>query len=308
MTQKGTLIVSAALILLFLLHAIPASAAMTEVSDEALSSVSAQAGINYNFGDFGVRLAWDSIRYSDTDSDPKQWVEFNGVTVTGPDGYFKLDCPVDYPMTVDMGDYTTIDGQSRTTIAMQISNHVNPRIWEVEEFMFAGQELGSLLFDTCTVEPSYLRISARQGTGAQGIDYEYLTRWNTQLFRYTYQNNVALGTTLSMDVTDINLAGQATGAPEDPSTWEFSGLFRVGDIIGGQIDFDDDPANQAYPNPATFDVATDTSTNVTAAYINVPLQGSIRMGAVNIGDTGFGPIAIDGITAHYLSVRFSPGN
>jgi len=40
----------------------------------------------------------------------------------------------------------------------------------------------------------------------------------------------------------------------------------------------------------------------------VPLQGSIRMGAVNIGTAGFGPVAIDGITSHYLCVRFSPGN
>jgi hypothetical protein len=103
-----------------------------------------------------------------------------------------------------------------------------------------------------------------------------------------------------MDVTDINLAGQATGAPEDPSTWEFSGPFRVGDIIGGRIDFDDDPANQAYPNPATFDVATDTSTNTTAAYINVPLQGTIRMGG-RYGGTRLRAHRHRRITAHYLS-------
>jgi hypothetical protein len=281
---------------------------MTELSDETLSSVSAQAGINMNFGDFLMRLNWESIRYSDTDSDPKQWVEFNGVSVTGPevDGYFKLDCPEEYPMTIDVGNADTIDGLSRTMVGMQISNHVNPRTIKVEEFVFAGQELGEIDIENITMDPSYLLLSSHQGSGTQGIDYEFLTKWQVEDFRYTYQNS-GPGSHLSFDISDIHLAGQATGAPEDPSTWSFSGLFRVGDVLGGHIDIDDDPANQAYPNPATFDVATDTS-NTTAAYINVPLQGTFRVGAVNIGTTGFGPIAIDGINSHYLCVRISPGN
>lgn len=311
MTRTGTFNISAALIVFFLLHAVPAPAAMTEVNDDTLSSISAQAGINVNYGDFGVHLTWDSIRYSDTDSDPKQWVEFNGVTVSGPDGehYFYLDCPVEYPMTIDMANATTIDGRPRTMIAMQISDHVNPRSIRVDEFTFAGQELGELEIDQITMDPSYLLVSNHLGAGTQGIDYEFLTKVHVDAFKYTYQVNPGPGgTRLSFDLADITLAGQATGAPEDPATWGFSGQFRVGDILGGQIDFDNDPLNQAYPNPATFDVATDTTTNTTAAYINVPLQGSIRMGAVNIGTAGFGPVAIDGITAHYLCVRFSPGN
>ncbi len=284
---------------------------MNELSDETLSSVSAQAGININYGDFGMHLTWDSVRYSDTDSDPKQWVEFNGVSVSGSDGehYFYLDCPEEYPMTIDVVSGTTIDGQSRSMIAMQISNHVNPRSIKVEEFKFAGQELGELEIGNITMDPSSMRISSHLGAGTQGIDYEYLTKVHVDGFKYTYQiNPEPVEARLSFDLTDITLAGQATGAPEDPSTWGFSGLFRVGDILGGQIDFDDDPLNQAYPNPATFDVATDTATSTTAAYINVPLQGSIRMGAVKIGNSGFGPVAIDGITSHYLCVRFSPGN
>ncbi len=311
MTRADTFIIPSALIALFLLYAVPATAAMTEVSDEALSSVSAQAGININYGDFGVNLTWDSIRYSDTDSDPKQWVEFNNVEISGRDGehYFYLDCPEEYPMTIDVANATTIDGQSRTMIALQISDHVNPRTMTVEEFVFAGQELGEIEIDNITMDPSSLLISSHQGPGTQGIDYEFLTKIHVDEFKYTYQTNPGPGgTRLSFDLADITLAGQATGAPEDPSTWGFSGQFRVGDILGGQIDFDNDPLNQAYPNPATFDVATDTTTNTTAAYINVPLQGSIRMGAVNIGTAGFGPVAIDGITSHYLCVRFSPGN
>ncbi len=293
---------------LFLFDATPALAAMTEVSDEALSSISAQAGININYG-VGMHLTWDSLRYSDTDSAPKQWVEFNGVTISGPGGghYFYLDCPEEYPMTIDMGNITTIDGQERTMIAMQISDHVKPRTMKVDEFKFAGQELGELEINQITMDPSYLLLSSHQGLGTQGIDFEYLTRLQIDEFKYTYQKTTGPPeATLSLSVKDITLAGQATGAPEDPTTWGFSGLFRVGDIIGGQIDFDDDPLNQAYPNPATFDVATDTSTNTTSAYINVPLQGSIRMGGVDIGNAGFGPIAIDGITSHYLCVRVSP--
>lgn len=307
MTRRYMIIASAALIA-FILHTLPSHAAMTELSDETLSSVSAQAGININYGDFGMHLSWDSIRFSDTDSSPRQWVEFNGVSVSGPDGehYFSLDCPEGYPMTIDVGNATTVDGLSRTMVGMQISNHVNPRTIKVDEFVFAGQELGEIEIENITMDPSYLLLSSHQGAGTQGIDWEFLTTWQAENFRYTYQNS-GPGSHLSFDISDIHLAGQATGAPEDPSTWAFSGPFRVGDVLGGHIDFDNDPANQAYPNPATFDVATD-DTNTTAAYINVPLQGTFRVGAVNIGSSGFGPIAIDGITAHYLCVRISPGN
>jgi len=38
----------------------------------------------------------------------------------------------------------------------------------------------------------------------------------------------------------------------------------------------------------------------------VPIQGSLRVENVNFGGNDFGPIAIDGINAHRMSLSFHP--
>lgn len=281
-------------------------AQMSEVSDEELSSISAQAGINANYGDFGVNITTDSIRYSDTDTG--SWIELNNFAISGPGGYFLLDCPVDYPMTVDVGSGPTTDGYTRTLVQYQLSDHINPRTWTVGNLVFCNQDLGSLTFDTSTVEPSIYRVASHLDAGTSGIDFEYLTKWRTQDFTYAY-STAATGNTLQL--TGLNLAETVTGDPtSDPATWVYNGTFRIGDIVGGNIDVDDDASNAALPNPATIDIATDTSTTPTntSVYLNLPMKGSIRVANVNLGGTDFGPIAIDGITAHRFGVRFNPGN
>lgn len=291
------------MMLCVLAAAAPLSAQMAEVGDEELSRIIAQAGINLNIGNSKLRLAVDSLRYSDTDHDPKHWIRLDNLAVSGPGGYFSLDCPVDYPITLDIGTATTIDDQHRTVINLQLSEHVTPRTWGVGNFVFCDQDLGSLLVDTSTVDPSDLRISSHLWQGSSGIDFEYLTKWRTQDFSYAY--NTSGG---SLHASGIYLAERASGAsdsPGDPTTWEFSGKFRIGDLLGGQIDVDNDPLNASAPNPAMFDVATeDTNTSI---YVSLPLKGTVRVADVNLGGRDFGPVAIDGITAHHMLIKLDPG-
>jgi hypothetical protein len=276
------------------------SAQMQEVSEEELSTISAQAGINVNYGDFGVHVSYDSIRISDTDHDPKNRIEFNNFSISGPDGYFKLDCPEDFPMTIDVGTITTIDSQTKTVASFQLSDHINPRTWTIGNLVFCSQDLGNIVFDTSTVDPAYYMVSGRTAPGT-GIEFEYLTKWLTNDFAYTY--NTVGG---SFHVNGIHLAETASGTaddPSDPSTWEFSGYFRIGDVIGGQID-------SAASSPATIDVATDTSTATptTSLYLNLPMKGTVRIADVSLGGTSFGPVAIDGITVHHLGLKFGTSN
>ncbi len=270
------------------------AAQMSVVSDDELSSVCAQAGINANYGDFGVNITTDSIRFSDTDNG--NWIEMNNFSISGPGGYFKLDCPEDSPMSIDVGTKTTTDNLTRTFIGYQLSDHINTRTWSIGNFVFANQDLGSIVFDTSTVIPAHFGVSAPLGAGTSGIEFEYLTSWLTQDFTYAY--NTAGG---ALNLQGIHLAQSAAGAPEsDPSTWVFSGQFRVGDILGGNI--------HAEPSPATMDVATEISTSTTSLYVNLPMKGTLRVVDVVLGGNDFGPVAIDGITVHHLGLRFNPGN
>jgi len=278
-----------------------AARAMESLDDQALSRVIGRAGINVNYGDFGVHVGIGSYRFSDTDSSPKNWIEFNNVTVSGPGGYFYLDCPQDYPMTIDVATSKNIDGQDLTFVQYQMSDHVNTRDWNVGNFVFCNQDLGSFTFDTSTVDPAMFRVSSHRETGSSGMDFEYLSRWRTQDFDYAY--NTSGG---AFHVSGLHLAETASGDPSDPSTWTFAGPFRVGDLYGGVIDTDADPSNQAHPNPATFDVATNDDDGLTYMLVNLPLKGSIRMEAVSLNGVDFGPVAIDGIRAHVLAIKFNP--
>jgi hypothetical protein len=273
------------------------SAQMSEVSDDELSAISAQAGISTNLG-MHVNITTSSIRISDTDHDPKNWIELNNFSLSGPDGYADLTSPLYSPNYIDVGTMTTIDGQTRTLMEYQLSDHTNTRIWSIGNFVFCNQDLGSIVFDTSTVVPAHFGVSSHPGADTSGLEFEYLTSWLTNDFTYTY--NTGGGT---LNLQGIHLAESVVGAPEsDPSTWVFSGQFRIGDLLGGNIN--------AEPSPATMDVATDTSTetSTTAIYINLPMKGTVRVADVVFGGNNFGPVAIDGITVHHLGLKFNPGN
>ncbi|HOS97706.1 MAG TPA: hypothetical protein PLU54_08640 [Deltaproteobacteria bacterium] len=288
------------LLVLLLISSMPASlqAQMLEVNDEDLSQVTAQAGIQTNW-DAGVRVWMDSYAFSDTDNG--NWIELNDVKIKGTQGsdYFSMQTPE--LNTLDVATTSTIDSQLRTYVNYHISDMMNPRNIEVGEFKFCGQNLGSFEFDSLRVSGSDLRISHRRETGSCGVELDLLTQITLDSIKYDY--NTSGGT---LEISGLYLTGAASGAgddPSDPSTWEFSGRFRFGDLLGGEID---DPTNPGVPNPVTYDVATVGDT--TDVFMNIPMKGTARAESVNFGGTGFGPVAIDGITVHHLYIRTISGN
>jgi len=294
-----------------LLHGSPAAAQLEEVAEQDLSLVCAQAGISANWGNSQLIITADSIQVSDTDHDPHNWLELNDFSISGPDGYFTLDENVSDPIlyqfsTFDVGTMTTIDNKTRTFANFTDATNTYPRTWNIGHLVFCSQDLGSIRFDIRNIDPTIFKVTSH-GEGASGYEFEYLSNWQFDNFSYAYAEGK------SLSVSGIHIAERASGAsdnPADPSTWEFDGRFRVGDLYGGTIDIDDDPGNAAISNPATFDVGTDTSTSPsnTCMFLNLPMKGSIRVENVNIGGTGFGPVAIDGITVHRLGFKFDPGN
>lgn len=271
---------------------------MNEISTEELSQVSAQAGITYVIGDSQLRVTADSIRISDTDHNPKNWIEFNNITVDdGEGGYFSMDTPIDDLVTlISNPSFNTIDiataESGRTYLTLKSSTDYHPRTYNIGNFVFCNQDLGSIrLADMRRGASDTLIISGRPN-GESGIDMEYNTELTMSSLKYSY-NTQENG---SLDLQGIHLTQYASGSPEDPTSWAFAGKFKIGDIANN--------------NPMTTDVGTwtDAQGNTgTSVFMNVPMSGSVRVENVKFEGNTFGPIAIDGMKVHRLGIML-PGN
>jgi hypothetical protein len=199
------------------------------------------------------------------------------------------------PSLWDSADFVLLDGLNDINIDPLIVkyqasvNHTN-----------TSQPLGSIKLDSLRQGPSLYRVWAH----SSGISFDYTTTLSASALTYTYNTTP---TTLSL--TGINIAGSATGNPQDPTfttvPWVFSGTFKIGTI--GDPDVYDINSNLIFVGnqPATIDVGTDNSNN---SYIsqNLPMSGTIRVADVNFGGKDFGPVAIDNLQVHRLNLKISP--
>jgi hypothetical protein len=275
------------------------SAQMKEVSEIELSQISAQSGISINL-DMVMNITYPSIRFSDTDSTPKMWIEFNNMQILG----YKMSTPLpDAPILLDIATADNIDATHRTFVNYLLSQTVSPQTWDIGNIVFCNQDIGSIqLANIQTADPTVLRLSGHS-TGA-GLELEYLTNLMVSDISYKYNSSGD-----ALHLSGLRLAESANSVnddPSNPSTWQFTGKFRIGDLFGGVIGVDNS-GNASVPNPATLDVGTDSSGS-TALYINLPMKGTARIADVNFGGNDFGPVAIDGITVHHLCLKINPNN
>ncbi|MGD0821835.1 MAG: DUF6160 family protein [Desulfomonilia bacterium] len=288
-------------ILLFLaILMLPVTAgAMTPISDHELSNVTGQAGVSISM-DVMMNSTFGSFKFSDTDNDPVNWIEFNNITITSRWETLQGSPPI----TLDIATGNNIDNTERTWVNLVLSQYSQPETWDIGNFVFVNQDIGNLQLENMMMaEPAVLRFSAHPGVGTSGLEFEYLSSWMAQDISYNY--NTSGG---NLQLSGIHFAASAsspTDDPSNPSTWQFTGSFRVGDLMGGNIPVDS--TNASVPNPATFDVGT-TSDGYTSVYLNLPLKGTIRVADVQFGGQDLGPIAIDGIVAHHLFVKIGGAN
>lgn len=279
-----------ALLALFVfLLPISAPAQMSRMSEKELSEVSARSGITYVIGDSQLRIYADSFRISDTEHTPRHWIELNNLTIDdGQGGYFSMNTPSEYD------DFNTLDigttGEGNTYIFMNLSAHVEPRTYTIGNFVFCNQDLGGIRLENLRRGASDMVTIGPRGGGQSGIDIEYQTEIALDSLQYAYNAQPE-----SLSLTGIRFAGSVLGAPEDPSSWSFSGKFKFGDLANNR--------------PVTIDVGThdDGAATSTSVFYNVPMSGSIRVENVDFGGNQFGPCAIDGMTVHYLGIQM-PGN
>jgi hypothetical protein len=291
---------------------------MRVLSEAELSRINAGGGVDIDVEGSAARIILESFYFSDvTDHDPAtpeidyNKIEFNSIVIDdGAGGYFSFDTPTDKPITIDVG--TNASGKTIARIGgsglfvsfvpsflslifplnpfpifgimgaapLDFSSGSEPRWYRAGSLVFCGQDLGSLYVDGITRKDEILNIGAHGG-----IDFDYAGRVDIDEFRYTYNTAPQ-----SLAAHGIHLAASVTGAPENPAAWAFTGAFKVGDILN---------------NPATIDVGTDAY-DKTSMFLNLPMQGCLRVENVDFGGQDFGPCAIDGIKVHRLQVQITP--
>lgn len=256
-------------------------AEMEILTEENLSQIAARSGLTVVM-DTRMLFTADTVAFSDTDSDPVNWIRFNGYTVDDGNGQgFKISNIDSEPFVMDVG--TTAD--DRTILALNLNPFANPKSYHVSELEFCDQAIGSFDLNLVELSPeSTLRVSHHMDDSA-GVEFDVRIALGIDSFEYTYNS---FDETLL--VSGIHIGDVSTGIAEDPSTWEMTGLMSIGDLE---------------TTPATIDVGTDGA-GVTSMVVEIPISGSIRIENVSMGGTSFGPMVIDDIAAHRLSVSFSP--
>lgn len=265
----------------------PARADLQPMADRDLAGVSGAGGISIGIGDLSLYLHTETLSYTDTDTGNAFSLE--GITLSGGDQQFatfavgNVDTNGDglySPLTLDVETGDAAYGAPVLRIeALDWLQAVNIH---VDALYFCEASLGSLDMGVIERPTFYWLLGAHD----DGIDFESGQRLSIGSLQYTYNT---LGDLFALD--GIYLGASDDGAPEDPTTWEMTGVFQIGALTEG--------------NPATFDVGQGDDGLVTVS-LNLPMSGSLRVANVQWGGTDFGPVAIDGIQVHRLTVQLVP--
>ncbi|MBI5549936.1 MAG: hypothetical protein HY911_00410 [Desulfobacterales bacterium] len=257
-----------------------------------LASISGAGGLSIGIEELSLFVHTGAFSYTDTDTGNALTLE--DLTITNgdlrPATFAAGDRDVNgdgliSPLTFDI---TTITDPAspvygKALVLLEALDWFQEVGLHVETLRFCGEDLGSLDIGVIHRPSFYWMLGAHEGGG---IDWEYGTRLSIDTLRLTYNE-----LNDSLAANGIHFGLHDAGDPADPATWLMTGLFQIGAIAEG--------------NPATFDVGQGED-GMVAVTLNMPMRGSLRVESLQWGGTDFGPLAIDDIQVHRLTVRLIP--
>ncbi|MFA6009992.1 MAG: hypothetical protein WC799_08405 [Desulfobacteraceae bacterium] len=267
-----------------------------------MKAATAQAGIHIAITDVNTEFYFTHVTFlNPDDTSQSQYIAFNGLHVlnhlqtdmTDADGNV-----TDNSITVDVGV------KNNELMAIIDSPGFNfTTDMTVSYIDYCGTYIGSLSVEDTALSMFHLYLGPHAGGG---VDFELGLRARAAQFSYAYN------TTDSLDYSGITLADVFYETPEnDPATWSPTGVFKIGNVDGG--------------NPATMDFAPDTTaawaftdsdraaytvdnTRYNTGYIalSLPMNGSLRIDNITFGGDDTGAFVMDGINARTFTVEI-PG-
>ena len=270
---------------------VPSRAEKQVVGDAELATIAGGLDIAFSISDSDILITSDSFKI--TDSGGVNALEFVGIKIDdGLGGGFSLDTSPGVPGHLDVvKDYTHPENDYLLFEVPELSSDNAPHI-SVDQVFFAGAEIGSLYLDKIVLYGARFRLRLLPPLDGKILDSDLGIGVGIGEVRYVYNTDDD-----ALAFKNVRLAQSATGAPETPADWAFSGLFRIGDIEGL---FTNPPSPI---NPITVEIHITDSPDNPYMILNLPMTGALRAERVKFHDRDFGPIAIDGIVAHTLKVR-----
>lgn len=287
------------LLIVFTFFPISAISKMVKLSDGDMENVVAQAGITIGVSNYKTYRNFEYIGYKDTDSldGTNGTIFFRNIEIVETLSTGNVDTNGDSLKSgVVIDVFSNPDGIPMVSVVADDFDHRYD--FSSSSIEFCGTDIGKL--DIGLIHPFSHRYYL---TGhSSGFDFELDLAFEMEDFKYTYQlDPLAEENNKSFSIDKLYLAKTFKQNPlddeTDPSTWQPSGQFQIGDL---------NPYGGLTYNPATFDVGVDPDTNLAQIKINMPMAGSFRISNLKIGDQNFGPIAIDGIVVHKMTVKFIP--
>ena len=271
--------------LVCLLLAFPA-AALERMDDSDLDEVKAQSGIAIALSDVRIYKHKSDIAYRDTERHGNSMVFENIVFSNGNQGPMRFNTP--QPVTLRM-----LSNSERPIVAIEAPHWQQEVAIDVHNFVFCEQSLGSLHLSGFS--PSEFALYASPLNNIRGgIGFQLEAKAQVDELRWQYNRSSGEGD--AAYIRGFHMAGSFVhegDVPEDPSTWQAQDRFAIGDL---------NPYGESQFLPAEFSMGG----NPGRAYIELrmPMEGSVRMEEIRMGSHDMGPIIIDGMRVHELTVEF----
>lgn len=272
---------------------------MKTLSDRDMETVTAQSGISMLISNFQFDWVAGYLTVCDSDWDPTVDPDDGTISLTGMtliNGVIESNEAITW-------DAYTIDDASHPMYGQTFTFWQSPDLYQhlnlsVDDVVFCGQSIGQLAIDDFTTPERYFTTGAH----GSGMDFQYDLQMHMGRFGYNF-NTSGTADTFSLDgihlvgafddMSDFDITDSTTwDIPTDPAEWTHSGVFSIGNINSG--------------NPATLDIGTNASDQA-VMQLELPMGGSLRVESLNFGDKDFGPMAIDGLEVHRLTVMI-PGD
>lgn len=289
-------------ILLFLNVTSWVQAQLKPLSNEELSTIQGQAGISIEFDNAQLYNQFQLIELHDSDDElsANDALSLHDVVIGNGQGWgYTINTSA--PFTLDIVKFSQGWWDIDPDYAFQVSApgwEQNPVI-SIGSISLCGQDLGSLKIGP--IERSSFKFwlappdDNTAGDSDCGLYFKYWEQSKINDLTYTYNQNNGF-----FQAQSIQLAESFSGPPEDPSTWGAQGQFLIGKEGGTDGDFGRINITRTdYGNIFSHDYRVQLD-------MDFPMQGSLRIENLNNGGTNFGPIAIDGLTVHRLSVTITP--